>query len=185
MIRKNNLNIKELLILEPEVYNDKRGYFYESYNKRNFEKILKKKINFVQDNESSSKKGVLRGLHYQRTPFSQGKLIKVTKGKIFDVAVDLRKNSKSFGKYFSVILSEKNKKQLWIPKGFAHGFLSLSNDNVIQYKTTNYYSPKHEITIRWDDEKINVKWPIQYKKVIISKKDKNTSISLSKFVKLK
>ena len=160
----------DLIVLKREVFKDKRGYFTENFNKKKFLGIIKKrKIDFYQDNISFSKKGVLRGLHYQTKPYEQGKLISVIKGKIFDVAVDVRPRSKYFGKYFSIELSDKNNLQLWIPSGFAHGFIALK-DSIINYKTTKYYSKKHEKTIFWKDKKLQIKWPIK-SKTLVSPKD--------------
>lgn len=159
-----------VLVFKLNKYKDQRGYFTEAYNQINFDKLCKKKTAFVQDNISVSKSGVIRGLHYQSKPFEQGKLVTVLRGKIFDVAVDLRKNSKFYGKYFSIILSEKNNKQLWVPEGFAHGFMSLLDDTIVNYKTSKRYSKKNERTILWSHKKINIKWPNLHNK-ILSKKD--------------
>ena len=159
-----------LIVLKREVFRDKRGYFTENFNKKNFLEIIqKRRIDFYQDNISFSKKGVLRGLHYQIKPYEQGKLVSVIKGKIFDVAVDIRPSSKYFGKYFSIILSDKNNLQFWIPEGFAHGFIALK-DSIIKYKTTKYYSKKHEKTILWKDKKLQIKWPIK-RGILVSPKD--------------
>ena len=159
-----------LIVIQNQIFKDKRGYFTENYNQQKFFKIVKKKIFFVQDNLSVSKKGVIRGMHYQISPFEQGKLICVVKGKIFDVAVDIRKNSKTYGKHFSIILSNKNQKIMWIPEGFAHGFMSLEDDTIVKYKTTRFWSKKHERSILWNDKNINIKWP-KINKFVISKKD--------------
>lgn len=159
-----------LIVIQNQIFKDKRGYFTENYNQQKFFKIVKKKIFFVQDNLSVSKKGVIRGMHYQISPFEQGKLICVVKGKIFDVAVDIRKNSKTYGKHFSIILSNKNQKIMWIPEGFAHGFMSLEDDTIVKYKTTSLWSKKHERSILWNDKNINIKWP-KINKFIVSKKD--------------
>lgn len=159
-----------LIVIQNQIFKDKRGYFTENYNQQKFFKIIKKKIFFVQDNLSVSKKGVIRGMHYQIPPFEQGKLICVVKGKIFDVAVDIRKNSKTYGKHFSIILSNKNQKIMWIPEGFAHGFMSLEDDTIVKYKTTRFWSKKHERSILWNDKNINIKWP-KINKFVISKKD--------------
>ena len=159
-----------LIVLKREVFRDRRGYFTENFNKKNFLEIIqKRRIDFYQDNISFSKKGVLRGLHYQIKPYEQGKLVSVIKGKIFDVAVDIRPSSKYFGKYFSIILSDKNNLQFWIPEGFAHGFIALK-DSIIKYKTTKYYSKKHEKTILWKDKKLQIKWPIK-RGILVSPKD--------------
>ena len=157
---KNGIEFKGLLLITPQIFNDNRGSFYESWNKSIFNKKINSEVNFVQDNHSSSIKGVLRGLHYQTRPFPQGKLVRCTFGKIFDVAVDLRKNSKTFGNWFGVEISSENKKQLWIPEGFAHGFLTLSNSAEVLYKTTHYWNKDCEKSIRWDDKTLDIKWPL-------------------------
>jgi dTDP-4-dehydrorhamnose 3,5-epimerase len=166
--------IPDVKILVPKRYKDKRGFFYESYNYKYFQKILGEKIEFVQDNHSKSKRGVIRGLHYQKAPYEQGKLIRVVSGEIFDVAVDLRKKSPTYGKWVGVKLSSKNMKQLWIPKGFAHGFQVISKEAEVLYKTTNYYAPKLQFTIRWDNEFLKIKWDKNLDK-ILSSKDLNSS----------
>ena len=153
------LNIPEVLLLEPEVFEDDRGFFFESFNLSKFRKATSLDISFVQDNHSKSIKGVLRGLHYQLSPHAQGKLVRVIQGEVFDVAVDLRKSSPTFGKYVSDILSADNKKQLWIPEGFAHGFLTLSDTSEFLYKATNIYSTHYERCIFWDDDNLNILWP--------------------------
>jgi len=153
------LSIPDVLLIEPQVFGDDRGFFYESFNQNKFEEAMGKKINFVQDNHSKSVKGVLRGLHYQLPPKAQGKLVRAIQGEVFDVAVDLRKSSPTFGKWVGEMLSADNKKQLWIPEGFAHGFLTLSDSAEFLYKTTNYYSQEHERVIIWNDKKIKIKWP--------------------------
>ena len=157
-------------LINNEFYKDKRGFFYESYKKKYL-----KNINFVQDNISYSKKrGTLRGLHFQSPPFDQSKLVYVLNGKIFDVVVDLRKNSKTYGKYKSFLLDDKNFNSLYISSGFAHGFLTMTENVKLFYKVSNYYSKKNDHSIRWDDNDINIKWPItNNKQLIISKKDKN------------
>ena len=163
------------LLFNFDLIKDNRGYFYEKWNKREFYKFVPLELNFVQDNISSSYKGVLRGLHYQINPNSQGKLVSCLKGEIFDVAVDIRRNSQTFGKWIGVFLNQKNKSQLWIPHGFAHGFISLSEESIVHYKTTNFWSSIHERTIKWDDESIQINWPIhllEESNLIISEKDK-------------
>jgi dTDP-4-dehydrorhamnose 3,5-epimerase len=152
--------IPDVLIIEPKVYGDDRGFFFESYNKNQFERAINRKVDFVQDNHSKSSKNVLRGLHYQ-IQNSQGKLVRVTIGEVFDVAVDIRKSSPTFGQWVGVILSAENKKQLWVPEGFAHGFVTLSEIAEFLYKTTDYYSPRYERTILWNDSQINISWPIE------------------------
>jgi dTDP-4-dehydrorhamnose 3,5-epimerase len=164
--------IPEVVIIEPKVFGDNRGYFMETFRQDLFEKNIKK-INFIQDNESKSKKGVLRGLHYQLPPFAQNKLVRVIKGSVIDVAVDIRRGSFTFGKYVKVELNEKNKRQLFIPKGFAHGFLVTSDEAIFVYKVDNYYSPEHDRSIRFDDPQIGIDWNFPREKILISDKDKN------------
>ncbi len=164
--------MKELLIFEPNLYNDRRGYFSEVYNK----KLIKNQIgniDFVQDNESKSYKGTVRGLHFQKPPHAQSKLIRCVQGKILDIAVDLRKNSKSFSKVSTNILSEKNKLQLFIPKGFAHGFIVLSDFALVSYKVDNYYNPDYEGGILWNDSNLKIDYKINIDDLIISEKDQN------------
>ena len=159
----NEENLQGPLLITPTSFSDERGFFRESWNFKDWEKVLKKynqKItNFVQDNHSKSSKGVVRGLHFQKNPFAQGKLVRCTVGEIFDVAVDIRKNSPTFGKWVGEFLSSENKKQLWVPEGFAHGFLTVSNIAEVQYKTTNYYKKSHEGAINYLDKNINISWP--------------------------
>lgn len=160
-----------IYIIEPKVFKDKRGYFMELYNKEEF---LNAGINmtFVQDNESSSHKGVLRGLHFQKK-HSQGKLVRVIRGEVFDVAVDLRQGSPTYGQWEGVFLSEENKKQFYIPKGFAHGYLVLSDNAVFNYKCTEFYAPEYESGVMWNDPNINIKWPLErIENIILSEKDK-------------
>ena len=152
------LSIPDVLIFEPNVYEDQRGFFFESFNQSKFEKTIGRKITFVQDNHSKSKKGVLRGLHYQIQQ-TQGKLVRVTVGAVYDVAVDMRQSSVTFGKWVGVELSAENKKQLWVPPGFAHGFLVVSDEAEFLYKTTDYYHPASEQVLIWSDESINIQWP--------------------------
>jgi len=149
-----------VLLIEPKVFGDARGFFFESYNRKGFEEASGLDVDFVQDNHSRSVRGVLRGLHYQLPPAAQGKLVRVVQGEVFDVAVDIRKGSPSFGKWVGEILSAANKKQLWIPPGFAHGFLTLSDSAEFLYKTTGYYAPEHERCIRWDDPALAIAWPL-------------------------
>jgi dTDP-4-dehydrorhamnose 3,5-epimerase len=165
------LNITDVLLIEPQVFGDDRGFFYESFNQNKFEAALGHKINFVQDNHSKSVKGVLRGLHYQLSPKAQGKIVRVIQGEVLDVAVDLRQSSPTFGKWVGEILSADNKKQMWIPEGFAHGFLTLSDTAEFLYKTTDFYSKDHEEAIMWNDETIGIDWPM--KDVSLSTKDKS------------
>ena len=175
--------IPDVLILEPEVFGDARGFFFESYNQKKLAELTGLDVNFVQDNHSKSAKGVLRGLHFQRSPYAQGKLLRVVAGKIFDVAVDIRKDSPTFGVWTSAYLSAENKKQFWIPAGFAHGFLSLEDNTELLYKATDFYNPEAEGCIRWDDPDLNIAWGAELKKIgiespTLSFKDK-TAISFS------
>jgi dTDP-4-dehydrorhamnose 3,5-epimerase len=163
-------DIEGLFILEPNVFGDQRGYFLESFNEKLFSEVVGKKITFVQDNESLSSKNVVRGLHFQKPPYAQGKLVRVVKGSVLDVAVDLRKKSPTFGKVFTIELSETNKRQFWIPEGFAHGFATLEDNTIFQYKCTSYYSPENEETIKWNDSTLGIDWKIN--EPIISDKDK-------------
>ena len=164
-----NTSIKDLLIIQPTVFEDDRGYFYESYNKNNY---IQNEIDveFVQDNQSQSQAGVLRGLHFQSPPYAQGKLVRVIKGAVLDVAVDIRKKSQTYGKHFSIELNETNKTMLWIPEGFAHGFLTLQNQTIFSYKCTNYYHKASENSLLWNDNKIAINWNID--NPILSEKDK-------------
>lgn len=163
------LAIPDVILFEPKVFGDSRGFFFESFNHTRFEEAVGKTVRFVQDNHSKSSKGVLRGLHYQiQQP--QGKLVRVTQGEVFDVAVDLRRSSPTFGKWVGELLSEDNKKQLWVPEGFAHGFLVLSDTAEFLYKTTDYYAPAHERSILWNDPDIGIVWPTA-DKPLLSPKD--------------
>tara|TARA_A100001015_G_scaffold7423_1_gene9197 strand:- start:460 stop:978 length:519 start_codon:yes stop_codon:yes gene_type:complete len=165
--------IPDVLLFTPTIFSDNRGNFHESFNLRYFNDATGFPVEFVQDNESHSKKGVLRGLHYQKEPMAQGKLVRVVAGEVFDVAVDIRKNSKTFGQWVGVKLSDKNKKQLWIPTGFAHGFLTLSEYAIFSYKVTNYYSKEHEISIHYENNQFSIEWP-EVPQIILSEKDGNT-----------
>lgn len=169
MMKVTPLEINDVLLIEPEVFEDERGWFFESFNQKKFNDITGLNVQFVQDNHSKSKKGVLRGMHYQVTPNAQGKLVRVVKGEVFDVAVDIRKNSSTYGKWVGAYLSADNKKQLWIPEGFAHGFLTLSEEAEFLYKTTNYYDQKSERSLRWDDHCIEIDWPLNLTPIISSK----------------
>lgn len=160
-----------VVILEPEVFGDERGYFLESFSQREFEEKVCK-TTFVQDNESSSRYGVLRGLHFQKPPHAQAKLVRVVKGKVLDIAVDIRKGSPTFGHHVSIELSGENKRQLFIPRGFAHGFAVLSDDVVFQYKCDNYYVPHSEGGILWNDPALGIDWKLPEEDVILSEKDK-------------
>jgi dTDP-4-dehydrorhamnose 3,5-epimerase len=165
-------DIPDVLIFEPKVFGDDRGFFFESFSQKVFEEAVGRKVEFVQDNHSKSSKGVLRGLHYQLEPHAQGKLVRCVAGEVFDVAVDIRKSSPTFGKWVGVNLSAENKRQLWIPEGFAHGFVTISEEAEFVYKTTNYYSPQHERGIIWNDSSVNINWPIETSQLILSEKDK-------------
>jgi dTDP-4-dehydrorhamnose 3,5-epimerase len=162
-------SIPDVLLLEPRVFGDERGYFYESFNQQRFEQAVGKSIHFVQDNHSQSQQGVLRGLHYQMPPYAQGKLVRVVQGEVFDVAVDLRASSPTFGKWAGAVLSAENRLQLWIPEGFAHGFVTLSETAQFLYKTTQFYAAAHERCIRWNDPSIAIPWPITTAPVLSSK----------------
>ncbi|NDW18596.1 dTDP-4-dehydrorhamnose 3,5-epimerase [Dysgonomonas sp. 216] len=164
--------IKGVWVIEPQVFNDARGYFMESYKQNLFEEYIGV-VNFIQDNESKSSRGVLRGLHYQTGEFAQAKLVRVIKGAVLDVAVDIRKSSPTFGQYVSVELTEDNKKQLFVPRGFAHGFLVLKDDTVFSYKVDNTYAPQHEASIVWNDSVVNVDWGIEESELLLSPKDKS------------
>jgi len=159
-MKVTSLAIPDVLLIEPEVFGDDRGFFFESFNENQFEKIIGKKIHFVQDNHSKSIKGVLRGLHYQIAPKAQAKLVRVIEGEVFDVVVDIRKSSPTFGKWLGQTLSSDNKKQLWVPEGFAHGFITLSDTSQFLYKTSNFYSLDHERCIAWNDSALQIQWPI-------------------------
>lgn len=165
------LTIKDLLVITPKTYEDERGYFMESFNESHFKNILPH-INFVQDNESRSSYGVLRGLHFQTPPYQQSKLVRVIKGKVLDIAVDIRKNSPTFGSYESIILSDENKKQFFIPRDFAHGFIVLSDYAIFSYKVDNKYSPNHESGIIYNDKNLGIDWILPEKDIILSEKDK-------------
>ena len=166
-----------LFLITPNKFKDERGYFYESWNKKTFDREINNQVNFVQDNHSSSIQGVLRGLHYQTNPNSQGKLIRCPYGEIYDVAVDLRISSKSFGMWTGVYLNSENMNQLWIPEGFAHGFLTISKVAEVFYKTTDYWNKESEQSIKWNDEKLSIDWPLEKIKKsfpLLSNKDSNS-----------
>ncbi len=172
-------DIEGVWVLEPKVFNDNRGYFFESFRQSDFDEHIGRHVEFIQDNESKSSYGVLRGLHYQKGEFSQAKLVRVISGKVVDVAVDIRKSSPTFGKYVMVELSGENKRQFFIPRGFAHGFLVLSPEAIFTYKVDNIYAPQSEASIRWDDPTIDIKWPIDPKDVVRSEKDMTRGVSLA------
>ena len=163
-------NIEGVIIIEPRIFKDDRGYFFESFSQREFEEKVCK-TTFVQDNESKSSYGVLRGLHFQKPPFAQSKLVRVIKGVVLDVAVDIRKGSPTFGQYVSVELTGENHRQFFIPRGFAHGFSVLSEEVIFQYKCDNFYSPQSEGAIAWNDPDLNIDWRIPAEKVVLSEKD--------------
>ena len=164
--------LKGCFVLTPQVFEDERGFFFESFNKKNFEEVIGHSINFVQDNHSVSRKGVLRGLHFQTGEFAQAKLLRVIRGSVLDVCVDIRQGSETYGKHFSVILDSKNHKQLFIPRGFAHGLLALEKETIFNYKCDNYYSKDHESGILFNDPYLNIDWKFPLDKLIISEKDK-------------
>ncbi len=169
-----NTAIPDVILVKPKVFSDKRGFFMETYKKSDF-KLAGIDTDFVQDNHSKSVKGVLRGLHFQRDPFAQGKLVRCIRGKIFDVAVDIRKGSPTFGKWVGYELSEENRLMLWIPKGFAHGFLTLSDEAEVVYKVSGgEYNPNYDAGIRWDDPDIGIDWPVEsVEEILLSEKDRN------------
>ena len=167
-------SIPEVFLIEPLVHQDIRGYFVETFKQKLFDEVIGYKVEFVQDNESKSiERGVLRGLHFQSHPHTQCKLVRVTSGKVLDVAVDIRKNSKSFGQHVAIELSEENKKQLFIPRGFAHGFVVLSESAIIAYKVDAYYAAKHNEGIAYNDSDINIDWGFSESEIILSEADKN------------
>ena len=170
MISFKQLSIPDVILITPQVFNDDRGLFFESFNQKEFEDVIGQKVNFVQDNESYSNMNVLRGLHYQRPPYEQSKLVRVVDGQIFDVAVDIRSNSPTRGKWVGEILSSSNKAQMWIPRGFAHGFQVISRTATVLYKTDSLYSKDHEVCLKFNDPFFNVSWP-NASKSIVSIKD--------------
>lgn len=164
-------NIDGVFVINPNIIDDQRGYFLETFNKREFNREIGN-INFIQDNESKSSKGVLRGLHYQKPPFEQAKLVRCIEGEVLDIALDIREGSPTYGLYHFVRLSKKNKKQVFIPRGFAHGFLVLSDIAIFSYKVDNFYSPKHDSGIRWNDDDLNIQWGLHESHIYVSEKDK-------------
>ena len=170
-MQATRLAIPDVVLLTPQVYGDARGYFFESFNERVFEKVIGFKRPFVQDNQARSRLGVLRGLHYQVAPNAQAKLVRVLVGEVFDVAVDIRKSSPHFGRWVGERLSAENKKQLWIPEGFAHGYVALSETADVFYKTTNYYSPEHDRCILWSDNSLAIQWPTAGVPLLVSPRD--------------
>ncbi|MDB9960528.1 dTDP-4-dehydrorhamnose 3,5-epimerase [Oceanihabitans sp.] len=163
--------LKGSYIISPKIFEDSRGYFFEGYNEKKFQDITGLKVAFVQDNQSKSSKGVLRGLHFQAGEFAQAKLVQVIKGSVLDVIVDLRKGSKTFGEYFSIVLDDKKKQQLYVPKGFAHGFLVLEDDTIFSYKCDDYYNASSEKGIIYNDETLNINWNLPADQLILSEKD--------------
>jgi dTDP-4-dehydrorhamnose 3,5-epimerase len=174
-VKATPLAIPDVFLIEPQVFGDDRGFFFESFNHAKFEQAIGRKVQFVQDNHSKSSKNVLRGLHYQ-TQHPQGKLVRVTQGEVFDVAVDIRPESPTYGKWVAETLSADNKKQLWIPEGFAHGFLVLSETAEFLYKTTDYYFPEHERCIAWNDTRLAIQWPLKDKPSLSSKDSKGSPL---------
>ena len=163
--------IEGVFIIEPRLFKDDRGYFFESFSQREFNEKIRK-VNFVQDNESKSSYGVLRGLHFQKPPYAQSKLVRVIKGAVLDVAVDIRKGSPTFGKYVSVELTEDNHRQFFIPRGFAHGFSVLTDEVIFQYKCDNFYAPQSEGALAWDDPDLGIDWRVPANEIVLSEKDK-------------
>ena len=164
--------IEGVVIIEPRLFNDARGYFFESFSQRDFDRLVRT-VHFVQDNESKSSYGVLRGLHFQKPPYAQSKLVRVIKGAVLDVAVDIRKGSPTFGQHVAVELTEENHRQFFIPRGFAHGFSVLSPEVIFQYKCDNFYAPQSEGALAWDDPDLDINWRIPSDKIILSEKDKH------------
>lgn len=171
--------IPDVKIIEPTVFGDERGFFFESFNQQHFNEAIGREVTFVQDNHSKSRKGVLRGLHYQRPPHAQGKLVRCTVGEVFDVAVDIRKGSPTFGQWVGITLSADNKRQLWIPEGFAHGFVTLSETAELLYKATDYYAPQADACIRWNDPDIAISWPRPCTPTLSAKDAQGTKLAAS------
>jgi dTDP-4-dehydrorhamnose 3,5-epimerase len=176
LMQATRLSIPDVILFTPKVYGDERGFFYESFNQQRFEELTGLKREFVQDNHSKSQQGVLRGQHYQLPPKAQGKLVRVVQGEVFDVVVDIRKSSATFGQWVGAILSAENKQQLWIPDGFAHGFVTLSETAEFLYKTTDYYAPEFERCIAWDESKIGIDWPMTLSPQLSAKDQQGTSL---------
>ena len=175
------LIIPDVLLIEPLVFEDARGFFFESFREDIFQKETSLKTNFVQDNHSKSSRGVIRGLHYQLPPHSQGKLVRVIQGEVFDVVVDLRRSSPTFGQYIAEFLSDKNRKQLWIPEGFAHGFMTISETSEFLYKTTSYYNAKDERCVLWNDKFLNIPWPKNFNIELSPKDNLGSNFESSEF----
>jgi dTDP-4-dehydrorhamnose 3,5-epimerase len=172
-------NIPDVIIFEPKVFGDDRGFFFESFNQQKFYEATKLQVNFVQDNHSKSAKNVLRGMHYQIEQ-AQGKLVRVTQGEVFDVAVDLRSSSATFGQWVGTHLSAQNNRQMWMPPGFAHGFLVLSDTAEFLYKTTDFYAPQHECSLKWDDPTVSIDWPLQDTPILSAKDTLGLSLQATK-----
>lgn len=175
-MQAQKLAIPEVVLFTPNLFRDDRGFFYESFNARVFTEVTGLQPDFVQDNHSRSVKGVLRGLHYQLPPYAQGKLVRVTQGEVFDVAVDIRRSSPTFGKWVGAMLSAENRNQLWIPAGFAHGFITISNTAELLYKTTNFYSMQNEGCIAWNDPVIGIEWPMNCMPLLSDKDQKGLAL---------
>ena len=185
LVSNKKNKIEGPLLIQPKIFCDQRGYFYEPWNRKKFNELVSEDVDFVQDNQSLSHKNVLRGLHFQLNPQGQAKLVRVLRGSVYDVIVDLRLNSPTFMEWAKIELDSKKNNQLWIPKGFAHGFLSLEDNTILQYKVNNYWLPDYERTLRWDDKQINIKWHKKNPKnldFLISNKDKN-GLSLEHIIK--
>lgn len=165
-------NLEGCLIIEPQIFGDERGHFFETFNKEKFQKLTNLEIDFKQDNEAFSNKGILRGLHFQKGEYAQAKLVRVVKGKVLDVVVDLRPESKYFGKHFSIILSGENKKQLFVPRGFAHGYAVLEDNTIFCYKCDNYYNKESEDGVVFNDPELNIDWMLKEEEIVLSEKDK-------------
>ena len=169
-------SIPDIFLIQPEIHGDSRGYFFETFRQDEFEQAIGRKIDFVQDSESQSSTNTLRGLHFQLPPFAQSKLVRVIKGKVLDVAVDIRKGSPTFGQYVAVELNDNNKYQLFVPRGFAHGFVVLSEIAILSYKLGNYYSPEHERGLAFDDKELDIDWKIPKDQLNLAKKDQNNPV---------
>lgn len=180
-MRATETKLKGCFILEPKIFKDNRGHFFESFNQKTFNKLIGQKVNFIQDNESFSSKGVLRGLHFQTGVFAQSKLIRVIKGRVLDIAVDIRKKSPTFGEHVSIELTEDNKKQLFIPRDFAHGFVVLESNTIFSYKCDNYYNKSSESGILYNDSSLNIDWKLPKNELLLSEKDKQLSTFESLF----
>ena len=170
-MKVSETELKGCFIIEPQIFSDERGYFFESFHKEKFQQLTNIEVNFLQDNEAFSNRGIIRGLHFQKGQFAQAKLVRVVKGKVLDVALDIRPGSKTYGKHFSIILSEKNKKQLFIPRGFAHGYAVLEDNTVFSYKCDNYYNKESESGVIYNDSDLLIDWMLKDEEVLLSVKD--------------